>query len=206
MSTFLEKRRTNIHKLFTELASKIVNFDNVGEIDKVEKALGYGVSPLPKLRQKYVEYAQQMVEVENLGVRVNKGNQLHKLLICIQRERLFLKQGSRKLRPEYYAGGDGDRVKDDNSTEIYDKHCSKADKGMEVVESRDPGRMFEVTNVRTGEKTVCGRPSSNPVQQVLLQDQNNCHIQRQYKATGHTQSSNGYGDDEGIVLYGMICA
>ena len=206
MSTFLEKRRTNIHKLFTELASKIVNFDNVGEIDNVEKALGYGVSPLPKLRQKYVEYAQQMVEVENLGVRVNKGNQLHKLLICIRRERLFLKQGSRKLRPEYYAGGDGDRVKDDNSTEIYDKHCSKADKDVEVVESRNPGRMFEVTNVRTGEKTVYGRPSSNHVKQVLLQDQNNCHIQRQYKATGHTQSSNDYGDDEGIVLYGMICA
>ena len=66
------KRRTNIHKLYTELAARIVNFDNVEEIDELERALGYGVSPLPKLRQKYVKCAQQMVEIENLGVNVNK--------------------------------------------------------------------------------------------------------------------------------------
>ena len=180
------KRRTKIHKLFTELAARIVNFDNVEEIDELERVLGYGVSPLPKLRQKYVKHAQQMVEIENLGVEVNKGNQLQKLLICIQRERLWLKQNSRSLDQgafaggddqEYFAGGDGHYVKDDvKPKEMYDNHYAKADKPIVVFESRKPGKVFKVTNVRTGEKSIFDRTNSKQTKQVIP-DQNNNRTQ-----------------------------
>ena len=206
------KRRTNIHKLYTELAARIVNFDNVQEIDELERVLGNGVSPLPKLRQKYVKYAQQVVEVENLGVEVNKGNQLQKLLICIKRERLWLKQNSRSLAleffaggsyQEYFAGGDGHYIKDDKPTEIYDSHYVKADKPVEVFESRKPGKVFEVTNVRTGEKSIFDRTNSNQAKQVLP-DQNNNRTQGKVSTTKYAQSEDD--DDEGIALYDLICA
>ena len=210
ISTFMGKRRTNIHKLYTELAARIVNFDIVQEIDELERVLGNGVSPLPKLRQKYVKYAQQMVEVENLGVEVNKGNQLQKLLVCIQKERLFLKQSSRSLGQEffaggddkeYFAGGDGLFVRDDKPTELYDNHYARVDK---PVESRKAGKVFEVTNARTGEKSILDRTGSNQAKQILLPDQNNKSTQGKVSTTKYAQREDD--DDEGIALYGLICA
>ena len=202
------KRRTNIHKLYTELAARIVNFDNVEEIDELERVLGYGVSPLSKLRQKYIKYAQQIVEIENLGVDVNKGNQLQKLLICIQRERLWLKQNSRSQgffaggdNQEYFAGGDGLFVRDDKPTELYGNHYARVDK---PVESRKAGKVFEVTNVRTGEKSILDRTGSNQAKQILLPDQNNKSTQGKVSTTKYAQREED--DDEGIALYGLICA
>ena len=205
------KRRTNIHKLYTELAARIVNFDNVEEIDELERVLGYGVSPLPKLRLKYVKHAQQMVEIENLGVEVNKGNQLQKLLICIQRERLWLKQNSRSQEffargnQEYFAGGDGPYVKDDKPMELYDTHYDKVDKPVEVIERRKPGKVFEVTNFRTGEKSILDRTNRTQAKQLLLPDLNNNRTQGKFSTAKYTQSGDD-DDDEGIALYGLICA
>ena len=209
------KRRTNINKLYTELAARIVNFDNVEEIDELERVLGYGVSPLPKLRQKYVKYAQQMVKVENLGVEVNKGNQLQKLLICIQRERLWLKQNSRSQESqeffarggnqEYFAGGDGHYVKDDEPMELYDTHYVKIDKPLEVIERRKPGKVFEVTNVRTGEMSILDRTNRTQAKQVLLPDLNNNRTKGKVSTAKYSQSGDD-DDDEGISLYGLICA
>ena len=195
ISAFMGKRRTNIHKLYTELAAKIVNFDSIQEIDKLNRVQQFGISPLPKLQEKYVKYAQQMVGVENLGVEVNKGHELTKLLLCIQRERLWVKQYNKNIDIEYFAGGDGYGIKQEKCADTFDK----ADSSTPLVglRRRNAGKVFEVTKVRTGEKSIFARPDRR--QAKVLPDKN--------KGKVSTTKYEGEGDDdEGSVLYGLICA
>ena len=195
ISAFMGKRRTNIHKLYTETAARIVNFNNVQEIDELENVLGLGVNPLPKLRQKYIKYAQQMVEIENLGVEVNKGNELTKLLLCIQRERLWVKQYNKNIDIEYFAGGDGYGIKHEKCAETY----VKADRSIPLVGLRGiiAGKVFEVTKVRTGEKSIFARPDRR--QAKVLPDKNKGKVST-------TKYEGEEDDDDGSVLYGLICA
>ena len=184
-------RRSNIHKLYTELAARIVNFDSVQEIDKQERVFGFGVSALPKLRQKYVEYAQQMVEMESLGIMVNKGDQLQKLLLCIQRERLWLKQNSRNLDPVFFwAGGDGPSIITEKPTEAY--------------QSRKEWKVFKVTEGIIGGKSIL--PTKDRTNnEAVLGDRNNSRNHGKVNNNKREQSVDD-DEDECIVLYGLICA
>ena len=179
-------RKRNIHKLYTELATRIVDFDRIEDFDEIDGVLRFGVNPLSKLRQKYVKYTQQMVETEKLGIMVNKGDQLQKLLMCIQRERLWLKHNSKNLGSDFFAGGDGPNViTEDKPTEIY-------------YGSRLEGKVIKKTEGRTGGKDTAEMAT-------VLQDRNNSHIQRNIGVNKCAQSVDD-DDDESIVLYGMICA
>ena len=177
-------RKKNIHKLYTELATRIVNFDRIHEIDEIDGVLRFGVNPLSKLRQKYVKYAQQMVEIEKLGIMVNKGDQLQKLLMCIQRERMWLKQNSKNLGSDFFAGGDGPYV----ITE---------DKPMEIYANRTEGNVIKKKEDRTGGKDKAEMAS-------VLQGRSNSHIERKVNVSNCAKKADD--DDESIVLYGMICA
>ena len=126
---------------------------------------------------------------------------------------MWLKQSSRSLGQEffaggddqeYFAGGDGHYVKDDKPTEIYDNHYSKVDKRIEVFESRKARKVFEVTNVRTGGKSILETTDSKKTNPVLLPDQNNNRAQGKVSTTKYTQDEDD--DGEGIYLYGLICA
>ena len=184
-------RRSNIHKLYTELAARIVNFDSVQEIDELERVLGFGVSELSKLRQKYVEYAQQMVEIEKLGIMVNKGDQLQKLLMCIQRERLWLKQNSRNLDQVFFAAGDGPNVITDKPTEAYDSRLER--------------NVYKMTAGRTYGKSIMATTDKTRTEAVL-QDMNNNRTQGKVNISKYGQGADDDDGDEGIVLYGLICA
>ena len=209
--------------MFTELAARIVNFDGVEEIDKVESALEYGVSPLPKLREKYVKYAQQMAEIEKLGIKVNKGHQLKKLMICIQREIQDLKLINRVLGQKFFpecddqenlSGGDGPNMEGTKSAEISDDQV-KADKlidiedtSVEGPEIRKAGNEVEVANCSTRMEYILER-FSNRIKDVL-----STQVTNRYRNLISSTSVHGAtvcteaGDDEQdeMVLYGMICS